>query len=71
MSATDLQKECIEVCQELVRFNTVNPPGGERARHDRVRGVVPAHGVHGHHRRPGGSDRDGRFDRIARRRRER
>lgn len=29
--ASDLQKESIEVLQRLIRFNTVNPPGNERA----------------------------------------
>ena len=27
----DLQRETTEVLQQLVRFNTVNPPGNERA----------------------------------------
>ena len=27
----DLQAETIEVLQKLIRFNTVNPPGNERA----------------------------------------
>ena len=28
---TDLQNETTDVLQRLVRFNTVNPPGNERA----------------------------------------
>jgi len=31
MSASELQRETTEVLQRLVRFNTVNPPGNERA----------------------------------------
>ena len=31
MTAEQLQSECTEVLQALVRFNTVNPPGNERA----------------------------------------
>ena len=31
MPAADLQRETTEVLQRLVRFNTVNPPGNERA----------------------------------------
>ena len=31
MSASELQRETTEVLQRLVRFNTVNPPGIERA----------------------------------------
>ena len=31
MAANDLERETTEVLQELVRFNTVNPPGNERA----------------------------------------
>ena len=31
MSATDLQSETIGLLQELIRFDTVNPPGRERA----------------------------------------
>jgi acetylornithine deacetylase/succinyl-diaminopimelate desuccinylase-like protein len=30
MAVTDLQAESVEVLQELIRFNTVNPPGNER-----------------------------------------
>ena len=30
-TAEQLQSECTEVLQRLVRFNTVNPPGNERA----------------------------------------
>ena len=30
-TAEQLQRECTEVLQRLVRFNTVNPPGNERA----------------------------------------
>ncbi len=30
MSATDLQGECAELLRELIRFDTVNPPGNER-----------------------------------------
>src|SRR3979409_215961 len=30
MTTTDLQRETTEVLQRLIRFNTVNPPGGER-----------------------------------------
>ena len=31
MAATDLERETTDVLRELVRFNTVNPPGNERA----------------------------------------
>ena len=31
MAANDLERETTDVLQELVRFNTVNPPGNERA----------------------------------------
>jgi len=31
MSAEELQAEAVEVLQRLIRFNTVNPPGNERA----------------------------------------
>src|SRR5665213_2001150 len=30
MGADDLQRECVELLQQLVRFDTVNPPGNER-----------------------------------------
>ncbi|MGI9184047.1 MAG: M20/M25/M40 family metallo-hydrolase [Solirubrobacteraceae bacterium] len=30
MTAEQLQSECTEVLQQLIRFNTVNPPGNER-----------------------------------------
>jgi acetylornithine deacetylase/succinyl-diaminopimelate desuccinylase-like protein len=30
MAVTDLQTEAVELLQELIRFNTVNPPGDER-----------------------------------------
>jgi acetylornithine deacetylase/succinyl-diaminopimelate desuccinylase-like protein len=30
MAADDLQRECVELLQELIRFDTVNPPGNER-----------------------------------------
>ena len=30
MTPEQLQGECVEVLQRLVRFNTVNPPGNER-----------------------------------------
>ncbi|MFZ0380963.1 MAG: hypothetical protein WAL38_24270, partial [Solirubrobacteraceae bacterium] len=30
MAADDLQRETTDVLRELVRFNTVNPPGNER-----------------------------------------
>ena len=31
MTSDDLQRESIELLQELIRFDTVNPPGRERA----------------------------------------
>ncbi|HTU98220.1 MAG TPA: M20/M25/M40 family metallo-hydrolase [Solirubrobacteraceae bacterium] len=31
MSSDDLQRESVELLQELIRFDTVNPPGSERA----------------------------------------
>jgi acetylornithine deacetylase/succinyl-diaminopimelate desuccinylase-like protein len=30
MAADDLQRECVELLQQLIRFDTVNPPGNER-----------------------------------------
>ena len=30
MAVTDLQTEAVELLQQLIRFNTVNPPGNER-----------------------------------------
>ena len=30
MAADDLQRECMELLQQLIRFDTVNPPGNER-----------------------------------------
>jgi acetylornithine deacetylase/succinyl-diaminopimelate desuccinylase-like protein len=30
MGADDLQRECVELLQQLIRFDTVNPPGNER-----------------------------------------
>jgi acetylornithine deacetylase/succinyl-diaminopimelate desuccinylase-like protein len=30
MTPDDLQRECVELLQELIRLNTVNPPGNER-----------------------------------------
>jgi acetylornithine deacetylase/succinyl-diaminopimelate desuccinylase-like protein len=30
MSPDELQRECVELLQELIRLNTVNPPGNER-----------------------------------------
>ncbi|MDQ6730532.1 MAG: M20/M25/M40 family metallo-hydrolase [Actinomycetota bacterium] len=39
-----LQSECTEVLQRLVRFNTVNPPGNERAAIEYLDGYVSAAG---------------------------
>jgi acetylornithine deacetylase/succinyl-diaminopimelate desuccinylase-like protein len=40
MESADLQQETIEVLQRLVRFNTVNPPGNERAAIEYLAGYV-------------------------------
>jgi acetylornithine deacetylase/succinyl-diaminopimelate desuccinylase-like protein len=40
MTDEQLQSECTEVLQELVRFNTVNPPGNERQAIEYLEGYV-------------------------------
>jgi acetylornithine deacetylase/succinyl-diaminopimelate desuccinylase-like protein len=40
MTDEQLQSECTEVLQELVRFNTVNPPGNEREAIEYLEGYV-------------------------------
>jgi acetylornithine deacetylase/succinyl-diaminopimelate desuccinylase-like protein len=44
MTAAQLQSECTEVLQRLVRFNTVNPPGNERAAIEYLDGYVSTDG---------------------------
>lgn len=44
MSRDELQRECTEVLQRLVRFNTVNPPGNERAAIEYLDGYVSTAG---------------------------
>ncbi len=44
LTAEQLQKECTEVLQHLVRFNTVNPPGNERAAVEYLDGYVSSAG---------------------------
>ena len=44
MSHDELQRECTEVLQRLVRFNTVNPPGNERAAIEYLDGYVSTAG---------------------------
>ncbi|MEO8966920.1 MAG: M20/M25/M40 family metallo-hydrolase, partial [Solirubrobacteraceae bacterium] len=44
LPAEQLQSECMEVLQRLVRFNTVNPPGNERAAIEYLDGYVSAAG---------------------------
>src|ERR1700722_11932784 len=43
-STTDLQNETIELLQELIRFDTVNPPGNERAAIEHLERYVSAAG---------------------------
>ena len=31
MTSDDLERQSVELLQELIRFDTVNPPGNERA----------------------------------------
>jgi acetylornithine deacetylase/succinyl-diaminopimelate desuccinylase-like protein len=45
MTAPDLQPEAIEVLQSLIRFNTVNPPGNERAAINYLDGYLSAAGL--------------------------
>ena len=40
MSSDDLQRESVELLQELIRFDTVNPPGRERAAIDHLERYV-------------------------------
>ncbi|MGH2867540.1 MAG: M20/M25/M40 family metallo-hydrolase [Solirubrobacteraceae bacterium] len=40
MTDEQLQSECTEVLQQLLRFNTVNPPGNERAAIEYLEGFV-------------------------------
>jgi len=44
MSSDGLQRESTEVLQRLVRFNTVNPPGNERAAIEYLEGYLQAAG---------------------------
>src|SRR5664279_3066383 len=44
LTAEQLQSECTEVLQRLVRFNTVNPPGNERAAIEYLDGYVSTAG---------------------------
>ena len=41
---TELQEETIEVLQRLIRFNTVNPPGDERAAIEYLRDLLTGAG---------------------------
>jgi acetylornithine deacetylase/succinyl-diaminopimelate desuccinylase-like protein len=43
-AALDLQEEATEVLQRLIRFNTVNPPGAERACQEYLRGYLESAG---------------------------
>lgn len=45
MTAADLQRETTELLQELVRFNTVNPPGDERPAIEYLDGYLRAAGL--------------------------
>ena len=44
MSA-ELQSEAVELLQRLIRFDTVNPPGNERAAQEQVAGILTAAGL--------------------------
>ena len=41
----DLQDEAVEVLQRLIRFNTVNPPGDERACQEYLAGYLAEAGL--------------------------
>jgi hypothetical protein len=43
--ATDLQRESVELLQQLIRFNTVNPPGNERAAIEHLERYLAAAGL--------------------------
>src|ERR1700688_4151153 len=43
MSA-ELQSEAVELLQRLIRFDTVNPPGNERAAQEQLAGILTAAG---------------------------
>src|SRR4030081_688552 len=45
MTADDLQRETTDVLRELVRFNTVNPPGNERPAIEYLEGYLRAAGL--------------------------
>jgi acetylornithine deacetylase/succinyl-diaminopimelate desuccinylase-like protein len=45
MAPNDLERETTEVLQELVRFNTVNPPGNERAAIEFLAGYLKEAGL--------------------------
>ena len=45
--STDLQRETTDVLQRLVRFNTVNPPGDERAAQEFLAGYLRGRGLRG------------------------
>ena len=45
--ADDLERETTELLQRLVRFNTVNPPGNERAAQEQLAGVLRRRGLRG------------------------
>jgi acetylornithine deacetylase/succinyl-diaminopimelate desuccinylase-like protein len=40
MTPEDLQGECVELLQQLIRFDTVNPPGNERAAIEHLEGYL-------------------------------
>jgi len=40
----DLQQTTVELLQQLIRFDTVNPPGNERAAQEYLAGVLSAAG---------------------------
>ena len=44
MSA-ELQSEAVELLQRLIRFDTVNPPGNERAAQEQLAGILTAAGL--------------------------
>ena len=43
--STELQSEAVELLQRLIRFDTVNPPGNERAAQEHLAGILTAAGL--------------------------
>ena len=43
--STELQSEAVELLQRLIRFDTVNPPGNERAAQEQLAGILTAAGL--------------------------